>query len=91
MKSYDAIVIGSGQAALAAGYYLQKKGLSYVLLDKENEVGEVWRNRYDSLVLFTPRFYSSLPGLPIEGEDFFGNLQKIDMWNKALQIAGKLR
>jgi putative flavoprotein involved in K+ transport len=68
MKSYDAIVIGAGQAGLAAGYYLKNKGLSFVLLDRGNEVGEVWKNRYDSLFLFTPRFYSSLPGLPIEGE-----------------------
>ncbi|WP_374992211.1 flavin-containing monooxygenase [Paenibacillus sp. LHD-38] len=69
MKQYDVIVIGAGQAGLAVGYYLKKIGISFVLLDKGNEVGEVWRNRYDSLVLFTPRFYSSLPGLPLKGEE----------------------
>ncbi|AJY76107.1 flavin-containing monooxygenase [Paenibacillus beijingensis] len=68
MKRYDVIVIGSGQAGLAAGYYLMKKGVSFVLLDKGSEAGEVWRNRYDSLVLFTPRFYSSMPGMPLNGE-----------------------
>ena len=30
-------------------------------------IGEVWKNRYDSLKLFTPHEYSSLPGLALEG------------------------
>lgn len=68
MQSYDVIVIGGGQAGLAAGYFLKKKGLSFVLLDKGNVVGEIWRKRYDSLVLFTPRFYSSLPGMSLAGD-----------------------
>lgn len=67
MEQYDVVVIGAGQAGLAAGYFLKKKGASFVLLDRGREAGEVWRNRYDSLVLFTPRFYSSLPGLPLKG------------------------
>lgn len=60
MKEFDVIVIGAGQAGLAMGYYLKQQGLSFVLLDKGYSIGEVWRNRYDSLVLFTPRRYSSL-------------------------------
>jgi cation diffusion facilitator CzcD-associated flavoprotein CzcO len=57
MQSYDVIVIGSGQAGLAAGYFLKKKGLAFVLLDKGKGVGQTRKNRYDSLILFTPRFY----------------------------------
>ncbi|PZE20881.1 FAD-dependent oxidoreductase [Paenibacillus xerothermodurans] len=45
MQSYDVIVIGSGQAGLAAGYFLKKKGLSFALLDKGEEVGQIWKNR----------------------------------------------
>ena len=60
---YDAVVIGAGQAGLAMGYYLKQTELSFLILDKESEIGESWRNRYDSLTLFTPRSYSSLPGL----------------------------
>src|SRR5690606_31243980 len=67
MSRYDVIVIGAGQAGLAAGYFLQKAGLSFLILDKGAEAGEVWSKRYDSLVLFTPRFFSSLPGLALDG------------------------
>lgn len=64
---YDVLVIGGGQAGLAMGYYLKKKNIRFVILDKNQHVGDSWRRRYDSLVLFTPRRYSSLPELEMEG------------------------
>ena len=65
----DVIIIGAGQAALAAAYYLKlRKQISFLLIGKEKNIGDVWRSRYDSLVLFTPRWFSSLPGLPLEGD-----------------------
>lgn len=65
---YDILIIGAGQAGLSMGYYLKKTGLNFLLLDNHSHAGEVWQKRYDSLVLFTPRFYSSLPGLPLQGD-----------------------
>ncbi|WP_428909986.1 flavin-containing monooxygenase [Niallia sp. Krafla_26] len=65
---YDVIIIGAGQAGLSMGYYLKKTNVSFLILDQANEIGETWRNRYDSLTLFTPRTYSSLPGLKMEGD-----------------------
>ncbi|AZV43060.1 flavin-containing monooxygenase [Peribacillus asahii] len=64
---YNVIIIGAGQAGLSMGYYLQQTDLSFLILDKGEEIGAVWKNRYDSLKLFTPRSYSSLPGLALEG------------------------
>ncbi|MBD0408692.1 NAD(P)/FAD-dependent oxidoreductase [Bacillus sp. 1021] len=65
---YDTIVIGAGQAGISAGYYLKKSKQKFIILDKSHEVGENWKNRYDSLVLFTSRMYSSLPGMHLEGD-----------------------
>ncbi|MEV5036225.1 NAD(P)-binding domain-containing protein [Peribacillus frigoritolerans] len=64
---YDVIIIGAGQAGLSMGYFLQKTNVSFLILEKGKGIGEVWKNRYDSLKLFTPRSYSSLPGLALEG------------------------
>ncbi|MDZ5474171.1 NAD(P)/FAD-dependent oxidoreductase [Bacillus sp. 31A1R] len=64
---YDVIVIGAGQAGLSMGYFLKQSNLSFVILDNQKRIGDVWRNRYDSLVLFTPRNYSSLPGMVLQG------------------------
>lgn len=68
MTKFDVVVIGAGQAGLAMGYFLQQTNASFVLLDEQHRIGESWRNRYDSLVLFTPKRYSGLPGLPFPGD-----------------------
>ncbi|MBL4963846.1 flavin-containing monooxygenase [Bacillus halotolerans] len=65
---YDTIVIGAGQAGISIGYYLKQSDQKFIILDKSNEAGESWKDRYDSLVLFTSRMYSSLPGMHLEGE-----------------------
>lgn len=67
-KSVHTIVIGASQAGLAMGYYLQQHEQSFLIIDKANYIGESWKTRYDSLVLFTPRSYSSLPGLHLSGD-----------------------
>ncbi len=61
--TYDTIVIGGGQAGLAAAYHLSKAGREFVVLDENDHVGDSWRTRWDSLRLFTPAKFSSLPGL----------------------------
>lgn len=62
-SSYDVVVIGASQAGLAMGYHLAQKGLSFVILDADPEIGHLWRSRWDSLVLFTPAQHSGLPGM----------------------------
>ena len=60
----DVVIIGGGQAALATGCHLQRAGLRFSILEQSGRVGDSWRNRWDSLQLFTPARYSALPGLP---------------------------
>ncbi|MEI2358845.1 flavin-containing monooxygenase [Mesobacillus zeae] len=67
INNFDVIVIGAGQAGLAMSYYLSRKNISHIVLDAHNQIGDSWRTRYDSLVLFTPRSYSSLPGMKLAG------------------------
>lgn len=64
---YDSIVIGGGQSGLAAAYYLQKEKLNFIILEKNPTNLGSWANYYDSLTLFSPAAYSSLPGLDFPG------------------------
>ena len=64
----DVIVVGAGQAGLATGYFLQEAGVRFRVFDAAPRVGDSWRRRYDSLVLFSPRSYSALPGMAMTGE-----------------------
>ncbi|MBP0440508.1 NAD(P)-binding domain-containing protein [Tianweitania sediminis] len=61
------LVIGAGQAGLAAGYHLRAAGVPFQIVDSHHRVGDSWRTRYDSLTLFTPRQFSALPGLELVG------------------------
>ena len=64
----DVAVIGAGQAGLAIGYFLAQQSRRFVILDGADSIGAAWRGRWDSLVLFTPRSYDSLPDLTFPGE-----------------------
>jgi putative flavoprotein involved in K+ transport len=64
----DVAVIGGGQAGLAIGYFLSQQGCRFVILERASELAPAWRERWDSLTLFTPRRYSALPGLPFPGD-----------------------
>jgi putative flavoprotein involved in K+ transport len=65
---YDAVVIGGGQAGLAAGYHLKQIGLNFVILEAGDQPTGSWSRYYESLKLFSPARYSSLPGLPFPGD-----------------------
>jgi putative flavoprotein involved in K+ transport len=58
----QAVVIGGGQAGLAAGYHLRRLGVEFVILDAQTTPGGAWQHAWDSLCLFSPAAYSSLPG-----------------------------
>jgi putative flavoprotein involved in K+ transport len=67
-RDLDVLVIGGGQAGLAMGYYLKEMDYRFQIVEGNPRLGDSWRNRYDSLVLFTPRAYSALPGLAVPGD-----------------------
>ena len=60
---FDTVIVGGGQAGLATGYHLSKRGRSFVILDASARVGDAWRRRWDSLRLYSPAAYDGLPGM----------------------------
>ena len=64
VERIETVVIGGGQAGLSVGYHLKRHGLPFVILDANACVGDAWRNRWDSLRLFTPAWLDGLDGMP---------------------------
>jgi putative flavoprotein involved in K+ transport len=71
-ERFETVIIGGGQAGLVTGYHLRRRERPFVILDENERVGDAWRQRWDSLRLFTPARYSGLPGwrLPAPGLSF---------------------
>jgi putative flavoprotein involved in K+ transport len=61
---YETVIVGAGQAGLSVGYHLKKQGRSVVILDASERIGDSWRNRWDSLRLYSPAMRDGLPGMP---------------------------
>ncbi|MFE5374094.1 ArsO family NAD(P)H-dependent flavin-containing monooxygenase [Streptomyces mirabilis] len=73
------VVIGGGQAGLAAGYHLRRLGLDFVILDAQTTPGGAWQHAWDSLRLFSPAAYSSLPGrlMPPQSGETYPDVQHV--------------
>src|SRR3954467_13102169 len=67
-EGINVAVVGAGQAGLAVAYFLRQAGLELTVLERADSIGSAWRERWESLTLFTPRRYDSLPGLPFPGD-----------------------
>jgi putative flavoprotein involved in K+ transport len=66
-RRVETLVIGGSQAGLAVGYHLRRLGRPFLIVDGHERVGGAWRERWDSLRLFTPARYDGLPGMPFPG------------------------
>jgi putative flavoprotein involved in K+ transport len=64
----DVAVVGGSQAGFAMGYYLRELGRRFIILERAGSIAPAWRERWESLTLFTPRLYSALPGQAFPGD-----------------------
>jgi putative flavoprotein involved in K+ transport len=75
----DVVVIGGGQSGLAAGYHLRRLGIEHVILDAQAAPGGAWQHTWDSLRLFSPAPYSSLPGrlMPAQAGELYPDARHV--------------
>jgi putative flavoprotein involved in K+ transport len=66
-SSFEVVVVGAGQAGLTMGSFLKQQGRHFLIVEADS-IASAWRERWESLTLFTPRRYSGLPGIPFPGD-----------------------
>lgn len=76
MGHVPVVIVGGGQAGLSISYYLKRKGIAHVVLEK-HRIGHAWRtDRWDTFCLVTPNWQCTLPDFPYTGEDPDGFMLK---------------
>ena len=68
MEHVEALIVGGGQAGLAASRQLQRVGVEHVVLER-GRIGQTWRDRWDSFCLVTPNWTVQLPDQPYDGDE----------------------
>ena len=67
--SFPAIIIGAGQAGLAAAWHLSRRGVQFTVLDANPGPGGAWQHRWDALTLGAAHHIHPLPGFALEHQD----------------------
>lgn len=61
VEALDSVVIGAGQAGLAASYFLRRRGVDHVVLDANPRPGGAWQHRWSSLSMADVHGVADLP------------------------------
>jgi putative flavoprotein involved in K+ transport len=68
MERFEAVIVGGGQAGLAASHQLTEQGVEHVVLERRR-IGQAWRDRWDSFCLVSPNWFIQLPGGKYAGDE----------------------
>jgi putative flavoprotein involved in K+ transport len=75
------VIIGGGQGGIVLGARLKRLGVPTIIVEKNAQPGDSWRNRYASLCLHDPVWYDHLPYMPFPDHwPVFSPKDKIGDW-----------
>ena len=63
MTDVETVIVGAGQAGLATAQRLRSRGRECVVFERSQQIGDNWRQQWDSLRLYTPARFDGLPGM----------------------------
>lgn len=87
-EDLDVVVIGAGQAGLATSHELSDAGVEHVVLERQERIGGLWSQLWDSFCLVTPNHTVRLPGGGYAGTDPHGYLPRDDVVRHLRRYAG---
>jgi putative flavoprotein involved in K+ transport len=90
VEAVNVLVVGAGQAGLAASRELARLGVEHVVVER-GRIGQSWRDRWDAFCLVTPNWAIQLPDGAYDGPDPDGYLVKDEIVAHLERYASSIR
>jgi cation diffusion facilitator CzcD-associated flavoprotein CzcO len=99
----EVLVVGSGQAGLSIAARLKQQNIDTLVVDKNERVGDNWRNRYHSLKLHNQTHVNHLPYMPFPSTwptyipkdklagwfEYYAESMELNVWTKTTFISAE--
>ena len=99
----EVLVVGSGQAGLSIAARLKQQNIDTLVIDKNERVGDNWRNRYHSLKLHNQTHVNHLPYMPFPSTwptyipkdklagwfEYYAESMELNVWTKTTFISAE--
>ncbi len=99
----EVLVVGSGQAGLSIAARLKQQNIDTLVIDKNERVGDNWRNRYHSLKLHNQTHVNHLPYMPFPPTwptyipkdklagwfEYYAESMELNVWTKTTFISAE--
>jgi putative flavoprotein involved in K+ transport len=69
IQTVDVLIVGAGHAGLAMSGFLTHAGREHLVIERRDQLGGGWQDRWDEFTLVTPNWTSSFPGWAYDGND----------------------
>lgn len=98
----DVLIIGGSHSGMSVGARFERKGISYLIVEKNDRPGDMWRGRYESLALHTHTRMNDLPYLRLPAHwgsftpkdqwadwlDCYATLMNLNLWTSTEAVGG---
>ena len=89
--STHTVVVGAGHAGLIMSHHLRDAGREHIVLERRDQLGGGWRDRWDAFQLVSPNFVTGLPGFPYDGGDPDGFMTRDEIAGRVAAYAGAIK
>lgn len=89
--STHTVVIGAGQAGLIMSHHLRRAGREHLVLERRDQLGGGWRDRWDAFRLVSPNFVTGLPDFPYDAGDPDGFMTRDEIAGRVAAYAGAIQ
>jgi len=89
-RTVETVIVGAGHAGLTMSWFLREAGREHVVLDRREQLGGGWQDRWDGFRLVSPNWTTALPGFDYDGTDPDGFMPRDEIVDRMRRYAAAI-